>query len=198
MRTICSNSPKPRASRKSKRTSSRSSPTRAFRRAPSRSPPSATARAGWPRLTATSKTTWPPAPSRTCRRSLISTATPTGPRPPRSAWRNSNSEPRIFANKKIIREDSRDSRFQKFFAVWRLDYLLDRFRAFHADQFLIQAAEEIRQMVRVEAELIQNRCVQILDVEAVLDGRCAELVGGADTRAALDAAAGQPHREAIG
>ena len=40
------------------------------------------------------------------------------------------------------------------------------------------------------------RGVQVVDVEAVLDGAEAEFVGGADGLAALHAAAGHPHREA--
>ena len=40
--------------------------------------------------------------------------------------------------------------------------------------------------------------MQVLDVEAVGDGRAAELVGLADADAALDPAAGHPHREAVG
>ena len=40
--------------------------------------------------------------------------------------------------------------------------------------------------------------MQVLDVEAVLDGGAAEFVGLADADAALDAAAGHPHREAVG
>ena len=40
--------------------------------------------------------------------------------------------------------------------------------------------------------------MQVLDVEAVLDGGAAQLVGLADADAALDAAAGHPHGEAVG
>ena len=39
--------------------------------------------------------------------------------------------------------------------------------------------------------------MQVVDVDAVLDGAQADVVGGADDLAALDAAAGQPHREAV-
>ena len=51
---------------------------------------------------------------------------------------------------------------------------------------------------RVEAELVQDGGVDVGDVVAVLDGVEAELVGGAVGDAALDAAAGQPDREAVG
>ena len=51
---------------------------------------------------------------------------------------------------------------------------------------------------RVEAELVQDRGVDVGDVVAVLDGVEAELVGRAVDDAALDAAAGQPDGEAVG
>ena len=54
------------------------------------------------------------------------------------------------------------------------------------------------QPARVEAELVQDRGVDVGDVVAVLDGVEAELVGRAVDDAALDAAAGQPDREAVG
>src|SRR5687768_12478898 len=54
------------------------------------------------------------------------------------------------------------------------------------------------QLVRVEAELAEHRGVDVGDVVAVLDGVEADLVGGAVGHAALDAAAGQPHGEAVG
>jgi hypothetical protein len=43
-------------------------------------------------------------------------------------------------------------------------------RTFHADQLLIQPAEEIRQMVRVKPDWFKI-VAQILDVEAVFDSR---------------------------
>ena len=39
--------------------------------------------------------------------------------------------------------------------------------------------------------------MQMLHVEAIGDGRAAQFIGLADTRAALDSAAGHPHRESI-
>ena len=48
----------------------------------------------------------------------------------------------------------------------------------------------------VEAQEVQNRGVQVVDVDGLLDGRVAELVGGAVDLAALDAAAGEPDRKA--
>src|SRR5579871_4908871 len=76
--------------------------------------------------------------------------------------------------------------------------LLDRLGLLDADQFLIQPAVKIGQTVGVEAELMEHGGVQVADVElAVHDGGGAQLVGGADADAALDAAAGQPHRKAV-
>src|SRR5262249_54870483 len=49
----------------------------------------------------------------------------------------------------------------------------------------------------VEAEQVQEGGVQVVDVDLVRDGGEAELVGGAVDVAAFDAAAGQPHREAV-
>ena len=48
----------------------------------------------------------------------------------------------------------------------------------------------------VDAEQVQHRRVQVVDLDLVLDGVVAVLVGRAVDRAALDAAAGQPDGEA--
>src|SRR6266446_3512534 len=48
----------------------------------------------------------------------------------------------------------------------------------------------------IQAHQVQDGGVQVVVVDAVLDGAVAELVGGAMDMAALDAAAGQPHAEA--
>src|SRR6266571_3835791 len=76
--------------------------------------------------------------------------------------------------------------------------LADRLHGFHADELLVQAVVEVAQPVRVETELLQDGGVQVLHVEGVLHGGAAQLVGLADADAALDTAAGQPHREAVG
>ena len=47
----------------------------------------------------------------------------------------------------------------------------------------------------VEAQQVQDGGVQVVDVDLVLDGVPAEVVGGSESHAALDAAAGQPHRK---
>ena len=54
------------------------------------------------------------------------------------------------------------------------------------------------QLVRVEAELVQDGRVDVGDVMPVLDGVEAEFVGRAVGDAAFDAAAGQPGAEALG
>src|SRR5690348_12692411 len=75
---------------------------------------------------------------------------------------------------------------------------MDRVGALDADQLLVQAAVEVGQAVWVEPELVQDRGVEVLYLERLLDGGTAEFVGLADADAALDPAAGQPHREAVG
>ena len=47
-------------------------------------------------------------------------------------------------------------------------------------QPLVAALEEVRQLAVVEAEELEDRGVEVVDVHAVLDGAEAELVGGAD------------------
>ncbi len=79
-----------------------------------------------------------------------------------------------------------------------LDNLADRLGAFDAHQLLVQAAVEVAQPVRIQPELMQDRGMEVLDVETVLDGVVAQLVGLADAGPALDPAAGHPHREAVG
>ena len=54
------------------------------------------------------------------------------------------------------------------------------------------------ELVGIEAELFENRGVDVGDVVAILDGVEAELVGGAVDDAPLDAAAGHPHRKREG
>src|SRR3954467_3520727 len=58
--------------------------------------------------------------------------------------------------------------------------------------------EAVGQPGGVEAEQGEDRGVQVGHVDAVLDGVEAEAVGAAEGQARLDAAAGQPHREAVG
>ena len=52
--------------------------------------------------------------------------------------------------------------------------------------------------VVVEAQQVQDRGVQVVDVDAVLGDVEAELVAFAERDARLDAAAGEPHGEGVG
>src|SRR6266540_1420463 len=60
----------------------------------------------------------------------------------------------------------------------------------------VASAVVVGELLVVEAHQVQDRRVQVMDVHAVLDGGDAELIGGAVNVATLDAASGQPHREA--
>src|SRR5262249_49071268 len=76
--------------------------------------------------------------------------------------------------------------------------LLDRLGALDANQLLVEPAVEVGQPVRIEAELMQDGRVQVLDVEALRPRRAAHLVRRADADPPLDPASCQPHREAVG
>ena len=54
------------------------------------------------------------------------------------------------------------------------------------------------QLMRIEAQLVQDRGVYVGDIVRVLDGVEAQFVGCSMSDAALDAAAGQPAGEALG
>ena len=66
--------------------------------------------------------------------------------------------------------------------------------AVHVGQAHVAAAEAVGQPLVVDAQQVQHRGVQVVDLDLVLDGVVAVLVGRAVDRAALDAAAGQPDR----
>ena len=53
------------------------------------------------------------------------------------------------------------------------------------------------QLMRIEAQLVQDRGVYVGDIVRVFDGIEAQFVGRSMSDAALDAAAGQPAREAL-
>ena len=53
------------------------------------------------------------------------------------------------------------------------------------------------ELLVIEAQQVQHRGVQVVNVDVFSDRMKAEFVGGAVDVAALDAAAGQPHREAV-
>ena len=69
--------------------------------------------------------------------------------------------------------------------------------AFDVGQAEIAAGVAVRELLVVEAHEMQDRGVQVVDVDAVFDGFEAELVGRAVDVSAADAAAGHPHREAV-
>ena len=57
-----------------------------------------------------------------------------------------------------------------FFVARRsCDDLLDRLRAFDADEFLVQPAEEERELVRVQPQQRQRRGVEVLDRDLPLE-----------------------------
>ena len=70
-------------------------------------------------------------------------------------------------------------------------------RAVHVGQAEVAAGVAVGQPLVIEAQQVQDRRVQVVDVDLVLDGVVAVVVGRAVAEAALDAAAGQPHREAL-
>ena len=67
----------------------------------------------------------------------------------------------------------------------------------HVGQAEVAALEAVGQPRVVEAEQVQHRGVQVVDVDPVLDDVEAEVVGLAERDARLDPAAGQPHREGV-
>ena len=67
----------------------------------------------------------------------------------------------------------------------------------HVGQAEVAAGVAVGELFVVEAQQVQDRGVQVVDVDLVFDGGEAEFVGGAVDVAALDAAAGQPHGEAV-
>ncbi len=68
----------------------------------------------------------------------------------------------------------------------------------HVGQAELPPLELVRQPRVVEAEQVQQRRVQIVDVDAVVRRVETEVVGRAQRDARLDAAAGQPDREGVG
>jgi hypothetical protein len=64
-------------------------------------------------------------------------------------------------------------------------------------QAKVTAAVMVGQPPVIQAKQMQDRGVEIVDMNFVFDGGEAKLVGSAVDRSAFDAAAGKPHREAI-
>ena len=75
--------------------------------------------------------------------------------------------------------------------------LLDHPRRPAVGQPLFAAVGVVDEPVVVEAEEVQDRRLEVVGRDDVLDRAVADLVGGAVGHAALDAAAGQPDREAL-
>src|SRR5207237_1002203 len=67
----------------------------------------------------------------------------------------------------------------------------------HIGQAHLAAFEQKCQSLVIQAEQLQDRRVKVVDVDALLAGAESELVSRADGPSALDAAAGQPGREAV-
>jgi len=67
--------------------------------------------------------------------------------------------------------------------------------AFDEREPFIPAQMRIGQLTLIEAELVENRRVEIAEVNGVLDSAQANGVGGAHDLAAFDSATGHPHGE---
>src|SRR5689334_5643808 len=70
--------------------------------------------------------------------------------------------------------------------------------AMHIRQPELAALELERQLRVVEAEEMEQRCVQVMDVDAIGRGIESELIAFADREAGFHAAAREPHREGVG
>src|SRR3954466_15242797 len=66
----------------------------------------------------------------------------------------------------------------------------------HVGEAEIAAAVAIGQLRVIDAEQVENRRVEIVDVHRLVNSLEAEVVGGAVDHSTLDAAPGPPHREA--
>ena len=62
----------------------------------------------------------------------------------------------------------------------------------------VAAAEAVGESLVIDAQEVQDRGVEVVDLDLVLDGVVAVVVGGAVDGAAFDPAAGQPDGEAVG
>ena len=61
------------------------------------------------------------------------------------------------------------------------NHFVNRLDLFDSDQFLIESAVEVGELVRVEPELMQDRSVQVLHADRVLDRAAAQFVRGTDS-----------------
>src|SRR5262249_24781776 len=76
------------------------------------------------------------------------------------------------------------------------DDVVDDF-AVDVSQAEVAAGISVGELLVIEAEQPEDRGVQVVDVDLALDGLEADVVGRTVDMPALDAAAGQPHREAV-
>src|SRR5437868_3997922 len=79
---------------------------------------------------------------------------------------------------------------------WLRDKFLHHTRFFHARELLVESLELHREALVVEAQQIENGCVEISDVQRVLHDVVAEVIRLSVDRAAFRATAGHPHGEA--
>src|SRR5579884_4447478 len=78
------------------------------------------------------------------------------------------------------------------------EQLADHLLLLDAGEPLVQSLELVREPLVVDAQAVQDRCVEIVDVHGLVHHVVAEVVRLAVDHAALDAAAGQPHAEIAG
>ena len=67
----------------------------------------------------------------------------------------------------------------------------------HVAEAKVAAGIAVGELLVVESEQVQDGGVKVVDVNRLVDGAKAELVRRPVDEAALDAAAGEPHREAV-
>ncbi len=72
---------------------------------------------------------------------------------------------------------------------------MDYFRAFHAGEALVEAQVAVGEAFVVDAEAMEDGCIQVVYVNRVLQDVVGEVVGLAIFEALLDASASHPHGE---
>src|SRR5436190_19536045 len=68
---------------------------------------------------------------------------------------------------------------------------------FHVSQSEITALETIRELLVIEAETMKNRCMQVVNMNAILRDVKTKFIRLAHRDATFDAAAGHPHGERL-
>src|SRR6185312_784020 len=68
-------------------------------------------------------------------------------------------------------------------------------RATYFGQAFLAAKVQVAQGILIQSKLVENRCVEIPEMDRVLHGLQTNSVRGAVDRPAFEAAAGHPHRE---